>query len=1009
MSVQVSYKKQTVLGIIGITILLLAIEVIANVWWITQISCEFENNDIFQDMSADERKKMCGELYNVRTSGTELIPNQNSEFLNVNSHGFRGPEMTLIKPDDTYRIFMLGGSTMFGMGATSDETTIPGYTQTLVNTLELGYNVEIINAGIQNANTKTERSLTEQKIIRYNPDLIIMYDGWNDLREGFDIDTTLNNWNVICDLGVTNNFETIVILQPIAGFGNKILTKQESTYAKTGLDYKNNILLDNISSYNTLAEQLSTLKTCSASIDMRTGFDEITEPIYWDQGHTSDKGNFIIAKLIFGEISKVIDTKAIEYSDTFEKDFEAIDSERDFNLQVSIRNVLSYYKTPLMLNSIFSNNENTVEHDTHSNEIILETKSKSYDNMEIAIQIKISSAINNNNDKIIEISTIDKNTEQRLENITYFIKISKNEQDILREYFFSEDETLVINISPNQNTVIEANGYRNYEHNALNDDFDDNIPITIKGPLFTSQEEYNFTIDILTITNPKNWIFSLTDFNAQLSFTKNDNQNETIIVDTKTENKKIQTYEYDSIKFVSIIESDDAEKIFDDALKKYALEWMTGKITDAEFVTSVKTHPEFKSLYANPDIQGQLPEWLLNNAGRIAATILTNGDVSITHHQYVEETIYPCNEKIVQNPNFECWDIEINSQGLRSYEIDENKSDEIFRIITLGGSTTYGGVSNEKTWPGHLQRIIEEYIPDKKIEVINAGKMGATTSYELEFVKNKLLLLDPDLIIMYDGWNDSQNEKIEKTVQNWKEVCQISKDNDIATTIIIQPLPLSGQRVLTDQEIKSVLNPSLGSTHEYQRISQQYVDSLNELNEICTLTLDFRGIFDYIHAPIYYDGGHILNHGNIILSSNIFTSIAPEFFEKSFIIKHNYSPDEFQSPILYAVKTDLQNMDMSKLFLKDAIFDKAKLMNADFTNADLANSRFVFANLSGSNLSAANLSGVNLSGADMTSANVTDLVIDQKWLTCKWAFEFLSQISDLPGDRTVQNFVKSQC
>ena len=134
-------------------------------------------------------------------------------------------------------------------------------------------------------------------------------------------------------------------------------------------------------------------------------------------------------------------------------------------------------------------------------------------------------------------------------------------------------------------------------------------------------------------------------------------------------------------------------------------------------MTSVKTHPEFKSLYANPDIQGQLPEWLLNNAGRIAATILTNGEMPITHNQYVEETIYPCNEKIVQNPNFECWDIEINSQGFRSDEIDENKSDEVFRIITLGGSTTYGGISNEKTWSGHLQRIIEEYIPDKKIEV----------------------------------------------------------------------------------------------------------------------------------------------------------------------------------------------------------------------------------------------------------------------------------------------------
>jgi hypothetical protein len=47
MSVQVSYKKQTVLGIIGTTILLL---VIANVWWVTQINCEFEQNEIFDEV-----------------------------------------------------------------------------------------------------------------------------------------------------------------------------------------------------------------------------------------------------------------------------------------------------------------------------------------------------------------------------------------------------------------------------------------------------------------------------------------------------------------------------------------------------------------------------------------------------------------------------------------------------------------------------------------------------------------------------------------------------------------------------------------------------------------------------------------------------------------------------------------------------------------------------------------------------------------------------------------------
>ena len=42
MSVQVSYKKQVTLGIIGLVILFLVIELVANVWWITQINCEFE-------------------------------------------------------------------------------------------------------------------------------------------------------------------------------------------------------------------------------------------------------------------------------------------------------------------------------------------------------------------------------------------------------------------------------------------------------------------------------------------------------------------------------------------------------------------------------------------------------------------------------------------------------------------------------------------------------------------------------------------------------------------------------------------------------------------------------------------------------------------------------------------------------------------------------------------------------------------------------------------------------
>ena len=90
MSVQVSYKKQSLLGIIGIFLSLLVIEVIANVWWFSQISCEFEENEIFQSMSDGQKRQLCVDLYDVKTSGNLLVPNQKSETLSINSLGFRG-------------------------------------------------------------------------------------------------------------------------------------------------------------------------------------------------------------------------------------------------------------------------------------------------------------------------------------------------------------------------------------------------------------------------------------------------------------------------------------------------------------------------------------------------------------------------------------------------------------------------------------------------------------------------------------------------------------------------------------------------------------------------------------------------------------------------------------------------------------------------------------------------------------------------------------------------------
>jgi hypothetical protein len=276
LSVQVSYKKQAAAGIIGITILLLGIEIIANVWWVTQISCEFEQNEIFQNFEEAEKRQLCSDFYNLKTSGDELIPNQSTDSITINGLGFRGAEFSEIKPSDTYRIFMVGGSTMFGAGATSDETTIPGYLQQLLNEKDLGFDIEVINSGIQGADSNTELKFIEQKLVTFSPDLVIVYDGWNDLRANNAPMEVKENWETICKFGKESDFDAIITLQPIAGFGNKVLTKQELKYAHAGEDYTNNPLIESSSIYQDYAKNLSEIKTCTKTFDMRDVFDTKT-------------------------------------------------------------------------------------------------------------------------------------------------------------------------------------------------------------------------------------------------------------------------------------------------------------------------------------------------------------------------------------------------------------------------------------------------------------------------------------------------------------------------------------------------------------------------------------------------------------------------------------------------------------------------------------------------------------------------------------------------------------
>ena len=362
MSVQISFKKQSLFGILFLILLLLAVEISMEVYEYITIPCGIFQNEAFSNLSYFEIKNICYDS-NTLTHGKaplyHIVPQQHKFTMNINSDGFRGPEIHH-NGDEKYRIFVTGGSTAFGFGSTSDRTTIPGYLQNLFDIHHEDLNVEIINAGILGANGYREVLLIEEKLVEFNPHTIISYTGANDrfryvkqiifeeadddwkpdalkfanypwLRTPFVINKIITqdsvkqdtgkqpnldeiaeafrkNWSQSCSFLRDNGIKSIVILQPI------LTTKEFPSLFEKELLLDHTKVDEFITAQN-FSENLPLLnEECDLTIDLRNGIGDTSETTYYDLLHMNDLGNRIIASKIYEKILPTIlnDTDKIE-------------------------------------------------------------------------------------------------------------------------------------------------------------------------------------------------------------------------------------------------------------------------------------------------------------------------------------------------------------------------------------------------------------------------------------------------------------------------------------------------------------------------------------------------------------------------------------------------------------------------------------------------------------------------------------------------------------------------
>jgi lysophospholipase L1-like esterase len=113
--------------------------------------------------------------------------------------------------------------------------------------------------------------------------------------------------------------------------------------------------------------------------------------------------------------------------------------------------------------------------------------------------------------------------------------------------------------------------------------------------------------------------------------------------------------------------------------------------------------------------------------------------------------------------------VKLNNYGYRTKDIKVPKPRGKYRILCVGGSTTFEGRTNEFTYPSLLGKKLNKYFQSENIEIYNCGISGLNSEGE----RNKMddfLALEPDLIIEYNLVNDffwvmEQNKK-ERTNRN---------------------------------------------------------------------------------------------------------------------------------------------------------------------------------------------------------------------------------------------------
>lgn len=145
-------------------------------------------------------------------------------------------------------------------------------------------------------------------------------------------------------------------------------------------------------------------------------------------------------------------------------------------------------------------------------------------------------------------------------------------------------------------------------------------------------------------------------------------------------------------------------------------------------------------------------EAVINNLPEFKTGVSANMADIICPSEY-PDIIYELRPNI--KANFMNVQVETNAQGWRGELPPIYKDKNTVRIITIGDSHMFGwGVPEEKRYSNVLENTLTSRFSERKWEIINTAVPGYNTYMEVETLKRKALVYNPDIIIMEYIGND---------------------------------------------------------------------------------------------------------------------------------------------------------------------------------------------------------------------------------------------------------------